>query len=99
MINRRNITRPYIWLTISLGSLALATSVYRLPLDRLDRKFYLLAMVTIGLTSRISIDIPRLSSAITVSDTFLFLIMLLYGPEAAVLVASLEAIASTFRIS
>jgi signal transduction histidine kinase/CheY-like chemotaxis protein len=46
-----------------------------------------------------SIDIPRLSSAITVSDTFIFLTILLYGPQAAVLVATLEAISSSTRIT
>ena len=99
VINRQSITRPYIWLTIALGALAFSVSAYRLPFNRLDWRFCLLALVTVGLTSRISIDIPRLSSAITVSDTFVFLILLLYGPEAAVLVASVEAISSTFRIS
>lgn len=99
MINRQSFTRPYIWLIIALGSLAFGTSVYRFPIQKADWRLLLLAAVTIGLTSRISIEIPRLTSAITVSDTFVFLIMLAYGPEAAVIVASLEAVASTLRIS
>jgi signal transduction histidine kinase/ActR/RegA family two-component response regulator len=91
--------RPYIWLVISVGAAALLLSVYRLPVGRLDLRFALLALITIFLTSRISIPIPRLTSAITLSDTFIFLILLLYGGEAAVLVATADAFVSSLRIS
>ncbi|MCM3874227.1 MAG: response regulator [Pyrinomonadaceae bacterium] len=98
-MSAHRLTKPYIWLVISLGAAALLVSVLRLPVERLDLRFVLLAVVTIFITSRISIRIPRLTSAITVSDTFIFLILLLYGGEAAVLVATTEAFTSASRIS
>lgn len=98
-MSRQRLTKPYIWLVISIGAAAFLFSVYRLPVGRLDLRFALLALVTIFITSRISIRIPRLTSAITVSDTFIFLILLLYGGEAAVLVATTEAVTSASRIS
>jgi len=98
-MSRQGLTKPYIWMVIAVGAAAFLFSAYRLPFARLDLRFGLLALTTILITSRISIQIPRLTSAITVSDTFIFLILLLYGGEAAVLVASMEALSSTSRIS
>jgi signal transduction histidine kinase/ActR/RegA family two-component response regulator len=74
-------------------------SAYHLPVARLDLNFALLALITISITSRISIQIPRLTAHITVSDTLVFLIMLLYGGDAAVLIAAAEGLSSTSRIS
>jgi signal transduction histidine kinase/ActR/RegA family two-component response regulator len=93
------LVKPYIWLVITLGAAAFLFSLYRLPVGRLDLRFLLLALITVLITSRISIRIPRLTSSITVSDTFIFLILLLYGGEAAVLVATTEGFASSARIS
>lgn len=74
-------------------------SAYHLPVARLDLHFALLALITISITSRISIQIPRLTAHITVSDTLVFLIMLLYGGNVAVLIAAAEGLTSTSRIS
>jgi signal transduction histidine kinase/CheY-like chemotaxis protein len=51
------------------------------------------------LTSRITIPLPRFSSQISVSDTFVFLVLLLYGGAAAVIVGSLEAFLSSLSFS
>lgn len=51
------------------------------------------------LTSRITIPIPRLSSKISVSDTFVFLTLLLYGGATAVVVSAIEALISSLRFS
>src|SRR5258708_6733299 len=48
-------------------------------------------------SSRVTIRIPQFSSQISVSDTFIFLTLLLYGCEAAVLMAATEAVLSSFR--
>jgi signal transduction histidine kinase/ActR/RegA family two-component response regulator len=55
--------------------------------------------MSLVLSSRIVIPIPRLSSQISVSDTFVFLTLLLYGGPAAVTVASTEAFISSLRFS
>jgi signal transduction histidine kinase/ActR/RegA family two-component response regulator len=56
-------------------------------------------VITLGLGSRLSIPIPRLSSHISVSDTLIFLTMLLYGGEAAILLAAAEAFCSSLSFS
>jgi signal transduction histidine kinase/ActR/RegA family two-component response regulator len=88
-----------MWLIISLGALASAFSVYHLSLANLDLRFLMLALITLGLGSRLSIQIPQLSSHISVSDTLIFLTMLLYGGDAAILLAAAEAFCSSLRFS
>jgi signal transduction histidine kinase/CheY-like chemotaxis protein len=71
----------------------------RLDFSRLDPRFALVIGMALLLTSRITIPIPRLSSNISVSDTFVFLVLLLYGSAAAVVVGALEALISTLHFS
>ncbi len=98
-MNRQRYLKSYIFFIIAAGAAVCLYSAYYLPFAQLNLQFQLLALVTIFITSRISIQIPRLTAHITVSDTFIFLIMLLYGGEAAVLIAAMECLCSAARIS
>lgn len=57
----------------------------------------LLFVFTIAIGSRMTIQIPRFKSHISVSDIFIFLALLLYGGEFAVVLAAVEAAASAWR--
>jgi hypothetical protein len=70
-----------------------------MPLARLDPRFLVLALLTLGIGSRFSIRIPRVSAHISVSDTFIFLTLLLFGGEAAVVVAALDGFFTSLRFS
>jgi signal transduction histidine kinase/CheY-like chemotaxis protein len=96
-MGRERVTRLYFWLVVTAGAFAVLLSLYRLPVAKLDLQFGLLALVTVAVISRIRIGIPRLTSEIGASDTFIFLILLLYGGEAAVLVATVDALVQTSR--
>ena len=74
-------------------------TAWHLPLHRLDVRFLLLALATVCIGSRLSIQIPRVKAHISVSDTFIFLTLLLFGGEAAILLATVEALCSSVRIS
>jgi diguanylate cyclase (GGDEF)-like protein/PAS domain S-box-containing protein len=76
-----------------------AFSAARLPLARLDGRFLLMAAVTLGIGSRITVKIPRLSSHISISDTFILLTLLLCGGEEAVILAALDGFCSTLHLS
>ncbi len=88
-----------MWTVAAVGVVVYAVSAYHLPINRLDLRFLLLALITIAIGSRIAVEIPRVSGRITVADTFIFLTMLLYGGEAAVLLAAAEGTCSSLRIS
>jgi signal transduction histidine kinase/CheY-like chemotaxis protein len=96
---RQRFTIPYMWLIIVTGAAASIYAAGHLTLANLDSRFLLLAFITLLLGSRLSIQIPRLSSHISVSDTLIFLTMLLYGGEAAILLAAAEAFCSSLRFS
>ncbi|MEP6819343.1 MAG: ATP-binding protein [bacterium] len=96
---RQRFIVPYMSLIIAIGAAAAIFSAYHLSPVILDLRFVLLALITLLLGSRLSIQIPRLSSHISVSDTLIFLTMLLYGPDAAVLLAATEALSSSLRFS
>lgn len=88
-----------MWLCVALGAAACLFSLLHLSTARLDLRFLLLALVTITLSSRIYVQIPRITSQISVSDTFIFLTVLLYDGEAAILLGAIEAFCTTLRFS
>ena len=90
---------PFLWVVTGCGSLAFAYSCARLDFSQFDSRFALLVAMALLLTSRITIPIPRLSSKISVSDTFVFLVLLLYGGATAVVVCAIEALISSLRFS
>jgi diguanylate cyclase (GGDEF)-like protein/PAS domain S-box-containing protein len=88
-----------MWFVVASGLAVCLFSFYRLPVTELGLPFALLALITIGVGSQINIKIPSFKSNVSISDTFVFLTMLLFGGEAAVLVAVAEALVSSLRIS
>ena len=89
----------YMWITACAGGLIFFVAAYRMDSRTFDLQLALLAAITIFLSSRISIKIPHFRSRISVSDTFIFLTLVLYGCEAAILMAAAEALFSSFRFS
>ena len=96
---KQRLTRPFMWLVILAGMTSCAFSAYRFPVNQVDLQLALLVFVTVVFGSRIGVEIPHVNSEITVSDTFIFLILLLYGGEAAVLVAAADAFSSSMRFA
>ncbi|MGI8543858.1 MAG: putative bifunctional diguanylate cyclase/phosphodiesterase [Aridibacter sp.] len=52
---------------------------------------------TVGISSRITIQIPKFRSFIALSDTFIFFALIYYGGEVAVILAAVEAFFSSWR--
>jgi signal transduction histidine kinase/ActR/RegA family two-component response regulator len=96
-IDSKKLSGAYMWVTICGGGLIYLLAAYRLDTRIIDLRFAVLALLTILLSSRISIRLPQFDSQISVSDTFIFLTLLLYGCEAAILMAATEALLSSFR--
>src|SRR6266550_716221 len=95
--NNEKLTQTYIWATILGGGAVYFLAAFWLNPRMLDVRFLFIAVLTLFLSSRIVIKIPRFSSHISVSDTFIFLTLLLYGGEAAILMAATEALLSSSR--
>ena len=91
--------RPFLWVVIGCGTLTFVYSTTQIRPGQFDSSFVILVAIALLLTSKITIPLPRFSSQISVSDTFVFLVLLLYGSAAAVIVAALEALLSTLNFS
>jgi signal transduction histidine kinase/CheY-like chemotaxis protein len=90
---------PFLWVATGTGCLAFLYALWRLPSVQLDWRFFLLVGMTLLLTARNTVPIPRLSSQISVSDTLVFLVLLIYGAPAAIIVGSIEALVSSLRFT
>jgi diguanylate cyclase (GGDEF)-like protein len=89
----------YMWSVVVAGTAAVLYSAYTLPRGIIDGYFLLLMLVTAVIGSRIAIRIPQINVNITVDDTFVFIALLHYGGEAAVIIGALAGICSALRIS
>src|SRR5437764_5431859 len=102
MTSRQRFTNPYIWFIVAIGGAVCLYSIYAFPrvsLVRINLAFLILAVFLATVGSRTAVIIPRIGGQITVSDTFIFLAMLLYGGEAAILLAAMDGICSTIHSS
>jgi hypothetical protein len=70
-----------------LGAVALSYCLLRLPIPTLGVGFAGLLLFAVVIAPRMSLVIPRSNVAIGFSDALIFLGFLLYGPEAAVVIA------------
>jgi diguanylate cyclase (GGDEF)-like protein/PAS domain S-box-containing protein len=82
-----------------MGAVVTVICAFQLPFAQLDSKFAALALITLVVGSQITIKIPGGRGQIAVSDTFIFLAILLFGVEAAVVLAAIEAFVSSVRFS
>ena len=89
--------KNYIKIVIVLGAVAFTYFLTQLPLSIVSVQFFLLSVFTIAIGSQITIQIPRFKSHVAVSDTFIFLALILYGGEAAIVLAVIEACCSSWR--
>ena len=89
-MNKIRFIKPYMLIVTALGAIVCLYSGFHTPVARLDLRLALLAAVTVVVSSRLCVPIPHTTGQISVSDTFIFLALLLYGGEVAVLLAAAE---------
>jgi len=95
---RQKFTNAYKWTIVAAGAAMLAYSAYWLPMPRFDLRLLLLAGVMVLVSSKLSVQIPRVNVNVTVSDTFIFLVLLLYGGYAGLLLALADGLFGALRI-
>src|SRR5205085_877848 len=99
LTNRARMLDAYRWFIVATAAVAFVLCSIWLPAPQLDWRFLILTTVMMGVSSRFSIQIPRVNTNVTISDTFIFLVLLLYGGIAGILVAAFEGLSSGLRIS
>jgi diguanylate cyclase (GGDEF)-like protein/PAS domain S-box-containing protein len=95
----QHLARPFMWLVIALGGAACVVSVAMLQPLALGLRFVLMSVVTLAFGSRVVVQIPRVKGQISVSDIFIFLALMQFGGEAAIMLAAADAFFSSRRVT
>lgn len=98
-MDKQKLRTRYMFAVALLGAVVTALCIYRLPFIYFEPRFAALALITVLVGSQITIKIPGARGQIAVSDTFIFLAILMFGVEAAVVLAAVEAFCSSMRFS
>jgi len=93
---RNRVLTFYMPSIIVLGAAAIFFSAFRLPIDTLDGRFLFIAAAAL-ICSGATIQFPLIKSRFLFSDPFIYLTLLFFGGEAAVLLATLDALFSSLR--
>ncbi len=93
------LTPPLVWVCVTLAAGLTALSITRLSLATINVPFLLLALITLNLATRIAVKIPRVAGQANFSGAFVFLTLLLFDAEAAVLLAIVAAFCATLHFS
>jgi diguanylate cyclase (GGDEF)-like protein/PAS domain S-box-containing protein len=86
-------------LVIVVGAAVTAYSLCRLPVSELGLPFVLILVLTVLVAPRIVVNFVRFKSSISVSDTFVFLTMLMFGGETAIVLGTVESYCSSLRVA
>jgi diguanylate cyclase (GGDEF)-like protein len=92
------ITKIFIWSVIITGASACIFAAYNLPYNRLDVPFVFLALITVTFGSRLGLHMPQSNVNFLMGDALIILTFLQYGGEAAILLATVEALSNSFVI-
>jgi signal transduction histidine kinase/ActR/RegA family two-component response regulator len=98
-MSRQRFFRPFLVFVVVAGAGALVFSLPRLSLQQLDWRFVALLVAMATVAARLSIPIPHVKGEVTVGDTLIFLTMMVYGGEAAVLMAAVDGLSSSLYIT
>src|SRR2546428_1247300 len=91
----RPIARAYVTLVVLAGASAVAQSAHRLYLEPLGTQWLILAALTL-LTGSFTVKVPSINARISVSETFVFASVLLFGPAAGTITVALDGLVISF---
>lgn len=87
--------RVYVALVVLAGVGTIAHSVHSLYVDPVNKQWFVLAALTL-LTGSFTVKVPSISAHLSVSETFVFASVLMFGAEAGALTVALECLIITF---
>jgi putative nucleotidyltransferase with HDIG domain len=88
-------TRSYIALVVSAGSFMVIQSFVQLFMHNIGWSWTILALLTL-VSGSATVNLPSLPATVSVSETFVFTSVLLFGPAAGTLTVALDALVISF---
>jgi len=89
--------RAYVAAVIVSGFLVISWSVHQLTQHPVGIQWFLLAALTL-ISGSATVKLPSVPASISISETFVFAAVLLYGPSAGTLVVALDGLVISFWI-
>lgn len=89
------LTRLYILVVVAAGSVTIVQSFTELYLHNLGWTWTILALLTL-VSGSATVNLPSLPATVSVSETFVFTSVLLFGPAAGTLTVALDALIISF---
>jgi diguanylate cyclase (GGDEF)-like protein/putative nucleotidyltransferase with HDIG domain len=83
--------RAYVSIVIALGFAAVAHSLYQLTVQPIGYQWFLLMALTL-VSGSATVKLPSVPASISISETFVFTAVLLYGPAAGTLTVALDGL-------
>src|SRR3954462_3508441 len=101
MVFRSHLTghaRAYVWSVIVAGVVVLSGSIVHLVQQPIGNQWFILAALTL-ISGSATVTLPSSYASISLSETFVFTAVLLYGPEAGTIIVALDGLIISFSIS
>src|SRR4051812_16864859 len=90
--------RTYVWAVIAAGFAVVGGSIYQLYVEPIGNRWLILAALTL-ISGSATVRLPSTYASISISETFVFTAVLLYGPAAGTVIVALDGLVGSFWIS
>jgi diguanylate cyclase (GGDEF)-like protein/putative nucleotidyltransferase with HDIG domain len=90
--------RLYVWGVIAAGLTVVGASIYHLSVEPIGNEWFILAALTL-ISGSATVRLPSTYASISISETFVFTAVLLYGPAAGTVIVALDGLVGSFWIS
>src|SRR3954470_23687378 len=90
--------RAYLWTVIGAGVVVVLGSIYRLHQQQIGNQWFILAALTL-ISGSATVRLPSTFASISISETFVFTAVLLYGPAAGTVIVALDGLVGSYWIS
>src|SRR3954453_14103804 len=90
--------KVYLWSVIAAGIGVVIGSIYWMYLQPIGNQWFILAALTL-ISGSATVKLPSTYASISISETFTFTAVLLYGPEAGALIVALDGLVGSFWLS
>src|SRR3954454_22440402 len=87
--------RGFLGCVIAAGLGTIVQSVYRFHIDPIDPQWYLLAALTL-ISGSATVKLPSIPATISISETFVFASVLLFGSAAGTVTVALDGLVISF---
>jgi putative nucleotidyltransferase with HDIG domain len=87
--------RVFLAFVIAAGLIAIAASVYQLHVQSISQQWYLLAALTL-VSGSATVKLPSIPATISISETFVFASVLLFGSAAGTVTVALDGLVISF---